>query len=371
MGRYMVLSVRVAGVCLAVASVVCPAWSAQEPTRVPEHIILPPAAGATPLSVFIEAQAKYIAAQGAYAVSIAVARKIHAEAVALEIENSVKYVDAYFERRAINRGWREKENPSYWARVERRQEFLKQRMERYFDEVLKGDRAAALNWLLTELSGPTMAVQYLSDREILAPLDSKLLAEDRKQIWLTDGGVTNEKLVFSLHDGRVLSTPWPLALRGPEFASARRGFETARDKVLTELQNPGHIGAESGEQLTKAVNELLVTLETAYPKEERIRYGAMFLNYNSAKNYLRSLVGQVNRVRTTNDYVVVGGTIVFEGETVLDLLQYMYQRGFMFYKPAPGGERVYQVLLMSMRNMYLQLSWENEEEEFGKAAAKQ
>ena len=74
-------------------------------TQRPDHIFLPRAAGATPLSTVIEAQAKYVAAHGDFLESVATARKIHAEAFALEIENSVRYVDAYFERREKNREW--------------------------------------------------------------------------------------------------------------------------------------------------------------------------------------------------------------------------------------------------------------------------
>ena len=64
------------------------------------HIILPPARGGTALSFQIQAEAEYLAARGDLAESIAVARKIHAEAFAKEIQNSVDYVDAYFQRRA-------------------------------------------------------------------------------------------------------------------------------------------------------------------------------------------------------------------------------------------------------------------------------
>ena len=45
------------------------------------QIYLPPAFGGTPASFQIEAQAKYVAAYGAYQESAAIARKINAEAV--------------------------------------------------------------------------------------------------------------------------------------------------------------------------------------------------------------------------------------------------------------------------------------------------
>ena len=61
----------------------------------------------------IEAEAQYVAAYGDMVESVAIARKINAQAVALEIQNSIDYVDAYFKRRELNRQWRAKENPNY------------------------------------------------------------------------------------------------------------------------------------------------------------------------------------------------------------------------------------------------------------------
>ena len=63
---------------------------------------LPPAAEPRFRTRF-QAQASYVAAYGNMVESVAVARKINAEAVALEIQNSVDYVDAYFKRREMNR----------------------------------------------------------------------------------------------------------------------------------------------------------------------------------------------------------------------------------------------------------------------------
>ena len=57
-----------------------------------------------------------MAAYGDMVESVAMARRINAQAVALEIQNSVAYVDAYFKRREINRDRRAKEDPNYMER---------------------------------------------------------------------------------------------------------------------------------------------------------------------------------------------------------------------------------------------------------------
>ena len=81
--------------------------------QAPQHVVLPPAFGGTPLSHQIHAEAAYVAAYGDMVKSVAMRRKINAQAVALEIQNLVAYVDAYFKRREINREARAKEDPSY------------------------------------------------------------------------------------------------------------------------------------------------------------------------------------------------------------------------------------------------------------------
>ncbi len=95
----------------------CTPLSAQD-TEAHQHVYLPPAIGGTPLSFQIQAEAQYLTARGDLMESVAIARKVNAEAVAKEIQNSIEYVDAYFRRRELNRQWRAKENPNHLQREE-------------------------------------------------------------------------------------------------------------------------------------------------------------------------------------------------------------------------------------------------------------
>lgn len=373
MRRALALSAWWTRGCLEVCLTLGAVCSAQGQTERPQHIILPPAFGATPLSTVIEAQAKYVAAYGDYLESVATARKIHAEAFAIEIKNAVDFVDAYFKSRELNREWRRKEEKNhYWDTVQRQQKLRKERMEKYFQEVAKGNPAAELNWLLAELSGPTTAIQYLAGRRSLREFDQKLPQEDREQIWLTDGGKSGQELIFSLAEGQSLKTPWPFALRGPEFDAARAEFEAARDNAENEFRNDKEkkVSTETAERLMTAVNQMFVHLEEVYPEGQRTQDTAEFLRYNAARHYLRSLAGQVHRVCSTNDPAFVTGSSRFDGETVMDLLQYLYQRGLAFAKPQPGGERVYRNLLANVRNIYLVLGSETEQREPARDAPK-
>ena len=125
-----------------------------------------PTFGRTPLSDQINAKAHYVAACGNMARSVAEARKINAEAVALEIQNSVDYVKAYYERRHIyEEEWRKK-HPDQWTLESKRQGKIKKRVDQQYQYIMNhGDRSMTdmLNWLLQELSNSTTSLQYVFD----------------------------------------------------------------------------------------------------------------------------------------------------------------------------------------------------------------
>jgi hypothetical protein len=349
-----------AGACWAFCGWLWCAPPAATLAQQPEHIHLPFHWGATPLSAAIDAQAAYVAASGDFLESAAIARKINAEAVALEIENSVKYIDAYFKGRKLNREYvHEEEKPVHSENEDHRQKVMKESIARRFQEMSKGDPTNALNWLLTEISGPTTAARYLLDRETLKGYDLALSPEERRQIWLTEPGLRGEKLVFSLGEGKVLDTPWPRALLQPPFQDARDEYDSAKHGALQEAADKG-LSADSYGRLMKAVNQLLVTLEEVYPDSARKDFST-FLEYNAAKSYLRSLIGQVNRLSKSGDTALLGGALHFRGEKLTDMLQFMFERGLVFAKPQPGGERIYLALLQQIRKIYLDFGTGDEE----------
>ena len=323
------------------------------------QISLPPAFGGTPYSFGVEAEAKYVAAQGAFLESAAIARKINAEAVAKEIQNSVEYVDAYFKRQELNKQWREKlkspQHETYLEHEKKLKEVMGLRIDQYFNDTLKGDVTRELNYLLQEL----YFVQYMSPGD-LDPLDSQLTKPQLNQIWLTDGGPANSKLVFNLGNGGMLNNPWPYVLRGKEFAAQRTEFEVSRDALVKEIQEQGQAGPDNGERLRKSVIQLWAALETTYPQERRME-PADFLEYSSAKGFLQSLLVQVDRALKTNDSSAFNGALNFKGDTLLGLLQHMSKLGLTFDRPRPGGEALYHSLFMSMRKLYLERAPEKKE----------
>jgi len=329
--------------------------------------------GATPASAEILAQSQYVKAQGEYLKSWAIAREINARAVEQELKNWVTHVDAYFKRREINREARAKEEQwNYAENEERRQAMVKRRMEKGFQDLIKsGDLSQQLNWLLRELSGPTLAYQYLPQGQSLtnSKLDLKLLPRDLDQIVLTDGGKGNSRLVYRASEGKVLETRWPLGLRGEAFDNSRQRFEQARDKMVGEIrQRKGDVTHDTRRETMQALETLFETLEQVYTKEVRSQ-PAEFLEYNTSKNYLRSLLAGVHRALSTNDPSVFDGSLKFQGDSLVALIQHMYQNGAIFAPAQPGGEGVYEKLFAAMRNLYLNLGSEKADADFARSPA--
>ncbi len=351
------------GLWLVVVSLVClspsavRALHAQSTTRCEDaFLFLPPASGGTALSFQIQAEAEYLVARGYLTKSIAVARKIHAEAFAQEIQNSVNYVDAYYQRRELNRKWRAEQNPNYLARETHVQEVRRQRIERQFQDVLKGDLTDELNWLLVELSGPTLAMHYVTGRfsdadlKRLGPVaeDGDIAAADAALIQFSDG-----RLTFSAADPQILDVRWPLTLQSPEFDSLRDEFTAAREQVVFEIRTKERTTFESGERLIQATNDLLVALDKVCVEKVRHMTPAESLPYLAARRYLKSLTSEVHHAVQGDDRLLTEKAAKFGGGHVIELIRHMDRTGLAFAPPVSGGERVYRRLFSAMRSLYL------------------
>jgi len=321
-------------------------------------VVMPGQYGATPYSAAVHAQAAYVVAQGQFLESQAIARRVHAEAAAKEIENAVAYVDAYFKRREINRAARAKEEPGYQERLKKQLALFEEQLRYRFPNLMKGDVSPHLNWLLRQLEGPTLAEEYLLSGQPLADstLDAKLDPRETRLVWLTDGGSKGSQLLFRAGEGKVLETNWPPALRGEACDQAREEFELARDEVTRQLARDKDKVAsrDSQQRLMKAVNGLLVALQQSYPKDVR-EDSTAFLQYQAGRRYLQSLLAQVHRAINSDDRTLFERSMQFDGDSVVDLLRYMYRNGMLLAPPQPGGEEVYNKLFLTMRNLYLNI----------------
>jgi hypothetical protein len=182
------------------------------------------------------------------------------------------------------------------------------------------------------------------------------LPEDIDHVRLTDGGrVGGKTLVFRAHDAKLFDTPWPRALRGPEFETVRRQFETVRDAVVRRIRDEGEFTWESQAQLMSAVDDLSAEFNRYYTHERRTSSPAEHLVYQAGKRFLQNLAGSVYRATETNDLRAFDGSYRFSGDSVVDLVDHMYDFGLHFARPEPGDEGVYQKVFLGLRHLYTAL----------------
>jgi hypothetical protein len=325
------------------------------PTQ-PTVIYVQPARGATPASTIINAEANYMESYGQLLQSAATARKINAEAVALEIDNwknSIKardeMLDLYWDR------WR-KDHPNYLTRQGTLREIMQKLVEGQDQGLLRGDLSVPLNWLLYELSGPVMANRYLADNQTMvnSRLDLKLAPRDLEKVRLSDGGSKASRLVFSAAgDDNPLQPHWPLALRSSEFDALRKNYEQTVQQIVTEIKEKHALNGAAQEKVMQDINAILVALEDAYPREQRVD-STKYSNYLAAKRFLRAALASTTRAITAPDAFVLSGGLRFHGDSVVGLLQHMYERGLEFASAEPGGEGTCKRLFEGMRVLYVE-----------------
>lgn len=340
---------RLIGVLLVLSWLFLATGTWAQSSRPRQPVRLPPAFAGTPLSFKIHAEAAYMAGRGSMIESVAIARTIHADAYAKELENSIAYVETYFRRQEINREERAKKNPRYLEKEKIRRDTIERQLKHQFESVLKGDVTNMMNWVLVELSAPTQSLGYLTSEAALTESESggKLSEADLALIQFSDGRVT-----FSATDPKILETHWPFALRAESFIPLQKNFMSAREEVFAEIVSKGQASPESGARLIGSVNDLMVGLEKAYPREER-RKSAVFSEYHPAKRYLASLAREVSQTIHHGDRSLFDETLRFEGGSLVELIWHMDRRGLVFASPPDGGGRVYRSLLTSMRNLFV------------------
>lgn len=314
--------------------------------------------GTTPYSAAIIAQADYLAAQGSFLVSAGIARKLNADAAEHEMKNSVLWVQTYFERRKLNRQYREAENPSYLQKEGKRQQ-QRYNVIKYNNHLaVNTDVTDELNWMLHDLLARSSASLFLSGypQSILSsPNNVELSKEEFHHIRLREGGNTGGKsLEFRADTAELLETRWPTALRAADFDELRQGFDRARDQTIADIKTGKNIERSSGARLMTALDRLSEAFNEAYPRQRRSESSQTYLAYLTSKRYLQSLAVATYRLIETQNQTAFDDSYRFRGSTIGELLQHMLNKGMLFAKAEPGGEGTYQKLYISVRTLYLE-----------------
>jgi hypothetical protein len=311
----------------------------------------------TARSAEIFAQSELYRSQGEFLVSASAARKQNAEAASMEMDNSIKWVKTYFERRRLNREYRAAENPSYLDRAESRNKTYYRLIDRNSETVLASDVTDTMNWMVRDLlahsSYETFLVTYPGSLAN-SPDNIPLSAAEKHHLRLSEGkNVGGKVMIFRADTAQVLETRWPMALRDERFDSARANFEAARDSALAELKVEKKLSRPSESRLMKAVDQLSDELSAAYPRERRNSSSAVFFEYLTSKRFLQSLALATCRLIETQSEVAFDESYRFQGENLAALLQHMMTKGLEFAPPEGGDEGTYRYLFQAIRALYL------------------
>jgi hypothetical protein len=184
--------------------------------------------------------------------------------------------------------------------------------------------------------------------------DHYLTSDELQHIVLTDGAhAAGEKITFRAHEAKVMETPWPFVLRGPEYQNLRRAFELDRDEALGQMTESGKIRYETQKSLKESVDELMLAFQKRHTWQRRHLSPEAYREYSRGKQFLQSLALSVARVIETNDRQVFDGSLRFEGNNVLDLVRHLCRHGLEFGPPGAGDQRVYTKLYLAMRDIFL------------------
>ena len=333
-------------------------FSGAEPARA-QTIVRLPNSTASIFAANIFAQADYLRAQGSFMVSAAVARKIHAEAAEHEMRNAVLWVNTYFERRRLNREYRAAENPGFLEKHEKRHDQYHRVLKHSSDLSLDGDVTDELNWMLRDLLANTSFAIFLTDSAdslLSSPDNLQLTAAQKHHLRLSEGkNVGGKTLAFRADTAEVLETKWPMALRDERFDALRAEFEQARDAAMTDLRTKDGLSRANESRLMKAVDNLTIELNEAYPHKRQTQSPQTFLTYLTSKRYLQTLALSTFRLIETQNVSAFDESYRFRGSSVAELMQHMMTTGLQFAPPEPGDEPTYRVVFSSMRALYLAL----------------
>jgi hypothetical protein len=277
-----------------------------------------------------------------------------------QIANSVAYVRAYYEKKAIYESEKAKRhvapldeqkiaNSKTWG-------WLKDHPEMTGTSIIDGK---AQNFLLHRLAGTMLALKFSpGDQPVDAAMlqQLKLAPELVHQLKLRQDLPNGERLEFRADEGTALSSDWwPFALRGDEFATRRAAFDKARRAAVDESQK-GQISNKALNDLMSALNDIDAEFQRRFDKTTRVKTPLNFQRFLTAQRYIQSQAAQIARMQSTGDASAFDGSLKFQANDLVALLTYMSRHGLEFAPAKPGEEAAYHNLFHMMRDLYVTIA---------------
>jgi hypothetical protein len=343
------LSIRLIAVGFACALL----FSIMSPSSLQAQVIIQRSAVGTAQSALIQAQADFVVAQGINLKLTAQARQINAAAVEHEMKNSVLWIHTYFERRRLNREYREQESPGFQELQKRRTALARKIIEARPEMLLQGDITNDLNMMIQDMLANVSFDAFLPDSELMAAGENLVLTpEEIHHLLLSENKDSQGRaLKFRADQAEVLEVKWPTLLRQEEYNSVRKEFESARDAAIETLKAGKDLTAVQEKRLMDSVDALSSRLADRFnPEGESAQRMLMYL---SAKRYIQSLAVATYRIVEIGKDAVASDSRKFKGKTVVELLQHMMSQGLEFAAPEAGDEGTYRKMFSLIRSIYL------------------
>ena len=317
------------------------------------HVILPRTSGATVLSTYINASANRIIAQGDFLESAAVARQINLESDRIAMENSIKWVETYFERKKLNREYRDELRKDY-------QEKKASISLAYHKRILYGDTVAdstkELNYMLNTLMGNqnSFAALFVSEEPVMQSRDMELTPDDIAGIKIDAGSGNNYQLAKPI----LIDSIWPKVFDPPEFDVIRARYDEIRLKTLNEIRN-GTLTLKTFEELNRTLAELAEIFERHYTWD-RIKQlktmdlaGLIYVKQTGNRFVQNQRAGAL-RAFSAKDPSAYELRFQFDGDKLTDLLRYCSTHHVKFASPGPSQNELYARLYQALRVIYLE-----------------
>jgi hypothetical protein len=312
--------------------------------------------GTTPYSAAVRAEAEFVRAVGEFLVNQAISNKINEEAREHFFRNRVLWVRTFFERRVLNRYFRQALNPPRLVRLKHSEDVMEYRVVHLFQDVLKDNCLVEMNWLLTALAA---IPSYSFDRPAG---DFDEIGVDAEHVFFTQAARpgSDPSLVWRASDGAIYWRPWPVLLTEPAFAPAREAFERLRDETLEQARALGRLEDDQRTALLDAFEPLEAEFEAMLARryDESQATGQPVVHdsdYAEARGFLTSLRNQLVHLRDIHDSRAFDGSYRFTGTHVAELVDHMKRNDLQFAQLDQGDRGGYRSLFLDLREMFLAL----------------
>ncbi|MDB4533216.1 hypothetical protein N9248_02800 [bacterium] len=321
--------------------------------RVRGHVVLPSTSGATVLSTYINASANRAVAIGDFLESAAIARQIHLESDRLEMENSIKWVETYFERRKLNREYRDELRKDY-------QETKASVARAYHKRITHADKVADptrdLNYMLNALIGDknAFAALFVADTPVMKCDNMELTADDVSRITIDSGSGNKYKL------GRpvLVDTIWPKAFDAAAFDEIRFRYDAMQRQTQNEI-GEGNLSLKTFEELNRLLAELSEKFDQFYTwqrvKDSKSMDLAGLVYFKESGNrFVQTQRAGALRAFSAKDPSAYELRFQFDRDTLTDLLRYCSTHHVKFASPESPERDVYARLYQALRVIYLE-----------------